>query len=66
MKDDEHAAGWVSVPRTLDASPRFLFWEIDYVMTAGVGMAIGIIMSGPFWGCVSAFAACWLWSRARA
>ena len=59
-------SSWVSVPRTLDASPRFLFWEIDYVMIFAAALAIGIIMSGAFTGCAAAAGACALWSKARA
>lgn len=62
----QEAGGWVRVPRTLDASPRFLFWELDYVMVAGVALAIGIILSGPLCGCAAAAAGCSLWRRARA
>ena len=60
------AEGWVGVPRTLDASPRFLFWELDYVMVAGVLLSIGIILSGAMVGCLTAAAGCMLWKRARA
>ena len=66
MLKDPTESGWTAVPRTLDASPRFLFWEIDYVMMASAALSIGIIMSGAFLGCAAAAAACALWSKARA
>lgn len=56
----------VAVPRTLDASPRFLFWEVDYVMVAGVGLDVGLIISGLTFGIVTCAAFCWLWAKARA
>ena len=66
MLRDPNESSWVRVPRTLDASPRFLFWEIDYVMIFAAALAIGIIMSGAFTGCLAAAGACALWSKARA
>lgn len=56
----------VPVPRTLDASPRFLFWEIDYVLVAGVGLGVGIIISGLTFGFATCAVFCWLWAKARA
>lgn len=57
---------FVSVPRTLDARSRFLFWESDYVLMAAGGFATGLLISGLGAGMVCAVLFCWGWSRARA
>ena len=35
----------VSVPLTLDAPARFLFWDADYVMVAACGFGCGTIIA---------------------
>ncbi len=56
----------VKVPRTLDASSRFLFWDVDYVMVAGVGTAVGVIIDGLTMGVITGGVFCWMWAKARA
>ena len=56
----------VPVPRTLDAQPRFLFWDLDYVCIAAVGFAAGLIVATWFWGTAAAAVLCMAWARARA
>lgn len=55
----------IPVPRTLDALPRFLFWEVDYVLVAAVGFCIGAIVAGTAFGFVTSIAMTYGWSRAR-
>ena len=56
----------VPVPRTLDACPRFLFWELDYVMVTVVGFAVGQIIAGWAAGLAAAVVFCRAWVRIRA
>ena len=55
----------VPVPLTLDAPPRFLFFDIDYVLVATVGLTLGIVIKGFFLGLVLMAVLCHIWSRAR-
>lgn len=55
----------VPVPLTLDAPPRFLFFDIDYVLVASVGLTLGIVLHGVGFGMVLSCLLCWGWSRAR-
>lgn len=56
---------FIEVPRTLDAAPRFLFWDIDYVLVAGVGLSVGLIVHGISVGLAVMVLFCWGWSLAR-
>ena len=55
----------VPVPLTLDAPPRFLFFDIDYVLVASVGLTLGIVLHGVGFGMVLSGLLCFGWSRAR-
>lgn len=59
-------APWADVPRSLDAPPRFLFWDLDYVLVAVCGFGVGLIISNWFWGVGIGALFCWLWMLARA
>ena len=56
----------VPVPRTLDAPPRLLFFDLDYCLVFAVGFVIGadfaVWWAGVLVGCAGVKA----WSRARA
>ena len=56
----------VSVPRTLDAKSRFLFWESDYVLVAMGGFVAGLLVSGLGAAFVGAVLFAWGWKKARA
>ena len=55
----------VPVPLTLDAPPRFLFFDIDYVFVAVTGLTVGIVLSGVVLGLVLMMLFAWVWGRAR-
>lgn len=56
----------VPVPRTLDAPPRFLFWDFDVVAVVCFGFMAGMILSGVALAFILAIASWKGWSRARA
>lgn len=56
----------VSVPRTLDAKSRFLFWESDYVLVAMGGFVAGLLVSGLGAAFVGSVLFAWGWKKARA
>ncbi len=55
----------VPVPLTLDAPPRFLFFDIDYVLVALVGLILGIVLNGFGLGLILLGLFCHIWSRLR-
>lgn len=56
----------VPVPRTLDAPPRFLFWDFDVVAVFAFAFMVGMILVGISLALVLSIAAWHFWSRARA
>ena len=55
----------VAVPKTLDAPPRFLWWDCDQVFVFGSGLVIGLAVSGMALAIATAVFLTWVWNRAK-
>lgn len=56
----------VPVPRTLDALPRLLFFDLDYCMIAASAFSMGTSLTEWWVGLILAVFAVKGWARARA
>ncbi|MCD8338905.1 MAG: type IV conjugative transfer system protein TraL [Burkholderiales bacterium] len=54
------------IPRTLDARPKFLLWDLDTVLVFFAGLGIGIIANSMVLGFVSSVLFGWGWVRLKA
>jgi type IV conjugative transfer system protein TraL len=55
----------IAVPNTLDAPPRFLWWDCDQVFVFGSGLVIGLAVSGMALAIATAVFLTWVWNRAK-
>jgi len=54
------------IPKSLDAQPRFLWWELDQAILAILLIGMGVVMGSMMLGSVSGMVAAWQYGRLKA